>query len=206
MARRGCPIVLSAPSGTGKTTLAHLLVNSNDKLLLSISYTTRDKRGSEQDGVNYHFVDHQQFETMAKSNEFLEYAEVHGQYYGSSKTWTLENLALGKDIIFDIDVQGGIQIKKQIPEAVTIFITPPSFSELENRLVMRGDVAIENIKRRLEAAKEEVLVGLAEYDFVINNEKIDRALFDLTSIIRTNHISRIDRKKIKSRLYEIPEN
>lgn len=206
MARRGCPIVLSAPSGTGKTTLAHLLVNSNDKLLLSISYTTREKRGSEQDGVNYHFVDHPQFEAMVKNNEFLEYAEVHGQYYGSSKAWTLDNLALGKDIIFDIDVQGGIQIKKQIPDAVTIFITPPSFAELENRLVRRGDVAIENIKRRLEAAKEEVLVGLAEYDFVINNEKIDRALFDLTSIIRTNHISRIDRKKIKSRLYETFES
>jgi guanylate kinase len=201
MARKGSPIVLSAPSGTGKTTLAHLLVNSMDKLVLSISYTTRQKRGTEQNNVNYHFVDEDEFMRMRDNNEFLEWARVHGNCYGSGKTWTQENLLAGKDVIFDIDVQGGLQIKKQIPDAVTIFITPPSFEELENRLKARGDETEENIKKRLEAAKEEVLVGLAEYDYVINNEKIDRALFDLTSIIRTNHILRIDRKKIKTRLY-----
>lgn len=202
MTRRGFPIVLSAPSGTGKTTLAHLLNNSMDKLTLSVSYTTRPMRGSEQDGLNYHFIDESRFKAMTKSNEFLEWAVVHENYYGSGAQWTEENLALGKLVLFDIDVQGGLQIKKHYQEAVTIFITPPSFEELEKRLVRRGTESSESIKKRLEAARDEISIGLHQYDYVINNEKLDRALFDLTSIIRTHHIMRIDRKKIENRLFQ----
>jgi guanylate kinase len=203
MARRGFPIVLSAPSGTGKTTLAHLLVNSMDKLVLSISYTTRPMRGSEQDGINYHFVEEIEFDRMRQSGELLEWAKVHGYYYGSGASWTRENLDSGKDVLFDIDVQGGLQIKKAYPETVTIFITPPSFEELEKRLLGRGTESRQVIEKRLRAARDEILVGIKKYDYVINNEKIDRALFDLTAIIRSNHIMHIDRDKIKSRL--LPE-
>lgn len=200
MARQGFPIVLSAPSGTGKTTLAHLLVNSRDKLILSVSHTTRAIRGSEIDGVNYHFIERPQFEKMIAANEFIEWAEVHGNLYGSSAKWTQDCLDNSRDVLFDIDVQGGLQIKKHYPEAVTIFITPPSFEELEKRLLKRGTETHEKIKKRLEAAHNEILVGLGHYDYVINNENLDRALFDLTSIIRAHHIMRIDREKIRARL------
>lgn len=201
MARKGYPIVLSAPSGTGKTTLAHLLVNSMNKLVLSVSYTTRPIRGTEQDGINYHFVDEEVFKSMIANNDFLEWAEVHGHYYGSSAQWTSESMEGGKDVLFDIDVQGGLQIKRHYEKAVTIFITPPSFAELEKRLINRGTESHEKIRERLEAAKYEIKVGLEKYDYVINNENLDRALFDLTSIIRANHIMRIDREKIKNRLF-----
>lgn len=200
MARRGFPIVLSAPSGTGKTTLAHLLVNGMDKLSLSVSYTTRPIRGNEQDGVSYHFVDRPKFEKMINENQMLEWAEVHGSLYGSSASWTKKNLEDGFDVIFDIDVQGGLQIKHYYKDAVTIFITPPSFEELENRLLGRGTETKDSIQKRMSAASKEIIIGLDQYDYVINNEKLDRALFDLTSIIRTHHIMRIDRSKIKSRL------
>lgn len=200
MARKGIPIVLSAPSGTGKTTLAHLLVNSMDKLCLSVSYTTRAIRGIEQDGISYHFIDKNKFQEMINNNEFIEHALVHGNLYGSSSTWTQEMLNFGKDVLFDIDVQGGLQIKKHYPDAVTIFVTPPSFIELENRLHLRGTDSKEDIEQRLKAARLEIMVGLEKYDYVINNEKLDRALFDLTAIIRAHHIMRIDREKIKNRL------
>lgn len=205
MARKGFPIVLSAPSGTGKTTLAHLLNNSMDKLALSVSYTTRPMRGSEQDGINYHFISEQLFEEMIKAEEFLEWAQVHGHYYGSGAQWTTENLENNRHVLFDIDVQGGLQIKKHFQDAVTIFITPPSFEELEKRLVRRGTESPESIKLRLEAAREEIIIGLEKYDYVINNEKLDRALFDLTSIIRTHHIMRIDRNKIQNRLFQVEQ-
>jgi len=201
MARKGFPIVLSAPSGTGKTTLAHLLVNSMDKLILSVSYTTRNIRGSEQDGVNYHFVTKDRFLKMIEDGEFVEWAQVHGHFYGSGLSWTKQSLENGRDVLFDIDVHGGLQIKRHYPEAVTIFITPPSFEELEKRLITRGTESNDVIKSRLLAAKDEILVGLDSYDYVINNEKIDRALFDLTAIIRAHHIMHIDREKIKNRLF-----
>jgi guanylate kinase len=201
MARKGFPIVLSAPSGTGKTTLAHLLVNSMNNLALSVSYTTRSMRGNEQDGVNYHFVTRACFMEMTNAQEFLEWAEVHGNYYGSSAQWTSDSLENGHDVLFDIDVQGGLQVKAHYNDAVTIFIVPPSFEELEKRLVSRGTESHDLIKKRLVSAKDEIMVGLEKYDYVINNEKLDRALFDLTAIIRAHHIMRIDREKIKNRLF-----
>jgi len=200
MARRGFPIVLSAPSGTGKTTLAHLLINGMDKLLLSVSYTTRAIRNNEQDGASYHFINKEQFESMIKNQEMLEWALVHGNLYGSSLAWTKKSLESGHDVIFDIDVKGGLQIKNNYKDAVTIFITPPSLYELENRLLGRGTASKKSISQRLNAAGAEILIGLEHYDYVINNEKLDRALFDLTSIIRAHHIMRIDREKIKNRL------
>ncbi len=142
---------------------------------------------------------------MIAGEEFLEWAKVHGNYYGSGAKWTEENLENSRHVLFDIDVQGGLQIKKHYQDAVTIFITPPSFEELEKRLVRRGTESPESIKQRLEAAREEIIIGLETYDYVINNEKLDRALFDLTSIIRTHHIMRIDRKKIQNRLFQVEQ-
>ena len=200
MAREAFPLVLSAPSGTGKTTLAHLLVNSVSDLEISVSYTTRPIRGNEREGVDYHFVSENDFKEMIDNNGFLEWASVHGNSYGSSLVSTQEAIRHGKDVVFDIDVQGGLQIKKAMPNAVLIFILPPSLSVLEERLRNRGTDREDIIQRRLQDARSEIEIGLNTYDYVINNEILDRALFDLTAIIRTNRLMGMDRAKIRRRL------
>lgn len=200
MARIAFPVVLSAPSGTGKTTLAHLLVNSVSDLEISVSYTTRPIRGNEREGVDYHFVGHDYFKEHIAHNGFLEWANVHGNYYGSSLESTKKALEDDKDVVFDIDVQGGLQIKRALPNSVLIFILPPSLAVLEERLRNRATEKEEMIQMRLEAARSEIEIGLSTYDFVINNEILDRALFDLTAIIRTHRLMGIDRDKIRKRL------
>lgn len=200
MARQAFPVVLSAPSGTGKTTLAHLLVDSISNLHLSVSYTTRPARGNERDGVDYHFITDDQFDDMIKENAFIEWATVHGNRYGSGLEWTLNELAEGRDVIFDIDVQGGLQIKQRIPNTMLVFILPPSLDELEQRLRNRGTDNEETIAKRMQAARDEIRMGLASYDFVINNEILDRAIFDLTAIVRTHRLMGFDREKIRKRL------
>jgi guanylate kinase len=200
MARIAFPVVLSAPSGTGKTTLAHLLVNSVSNLHVSVSYTTRPIRGNEREGVEYHFVPEAQFKEEIDKNAFLEWANVHGSYYGSSMEMTQKELHLERDVVFDIDVQGGLQIKAAIPNSVLIFILPPSLAVLEARLRGRGTEKEEVIQKRLAAARSEIEIGLNTYDYVINNEILDRALFDLTAIIRAHRLMGIDREKIRKRL------
>ncbi len=200
MARQTFPVVLSAPSGTGKTTLAHLLVESMSNLQVSVSYTTRPSRGKEESDVDYHFISQTEFESMKAQNAFLEWADVHGHLYGSGAEWTQKALADGRDILFDIDVQGGLQIKKQIPRTLLIYILPPSMEELEQRLRGRGTESDERIEARMQAARDEIRIGLAHYDYVINNEHLDRALFDLTAIIRTHRLTGFDRDKIRRRL------
>lgn len=200
MARIAFPVVLSAPSGTGKTTLAHLLVNSVSNLEVSVSYTTRPIRGNERQGVEYHFVSENEFKEKIGQNAFLEWASVHGKYYGSSMEMTQKALGEERDVVFDIDVQGGLQIKRAIPNSVLIFILPPSLMVLEERLRGRGTDTEEVIQERLKAARSEIEIGLNTYDFVINNEILDRALFDLTAIIRTHRLIGIDREKIRKRL------
>lgn len=200
MARIAFPVVLSAPSGTGKTTLAALLVNSVKDLHISVSLTTRPIRGNEREGIDYHFVTKEEFQEKINHNGFLEWANVHGNYYGSSLESTQKALAENKDVVFDIDVQGGLQIKKAMPNSVLIFILPPSLAVLEERLRNRGTESEELIQQRMDAARSEIEIGLATYDFVINNEILDRALFDLTAIIRTHRLMGIDRDKIRKRL------
>jgi guanylate kinase len=194
------PVVLSAPSGTGKTTLAHLLVDSMPNLQISVSHTTRPIRGNERDGIDYHFVSDAEFDKMIEDNAFIEWAPVHGFRYGSSWIGAETALKEERDVLFDIDVQGGIQIKKRFPRALLVFILPPSMEVLEERLVRRGTDSAELIARRMNAARHEVVVGLEHYDYVINNEKLDRALFDLTAIIRTHRLMGFDRDKIRQRL------
>jgi guanylate kinase len=200
MARQAFPVVLSAPSGTGKTTLAHLLVDSMSNLQISVSYTTRHMRGHERNNEDYHFVEDAEFDAMIQRNAFLEWAIVHGHHYGSSVEWTQNKLDEHKDVLFDIDVQGGLQIKKRFPKAVLIFILPPSMEELESRLRGRGTEPEEKIQQRLQDARDEIRIGLDKYDYVINNEKLDRALFDLTAIVRTHRLLGFDREKIRMKL------
>ena len=200
MARQTFPVVLSAPSGTGKTTLAHLLVDSMSNLQISVSHTTRPIRGNEQENVDYHFISKAEFDELIKRDAFAEWAHVHDHYYGSSAEWTQQALAEGKDVLFDIDVQGGLQIKKRFPHAVLIFILPPSLEELEHRLRTRGTESKDRIEQRMLSSRDEIDVGLKEYDYVINNEKLDRALFDLTAIVRTHRLMGFDREKIRKRL------
>ena len=204
MARRGFPVVLSAASGTGKTTLSHLLLDSDRSLVLSISTTTRAPRGSEEHGVDYHFVDVGIFEAMIARGAFIEHARVHGNHYGSSREWTEAQLAQGTDVLFDIDVQGGRQIKKLFPEAVLIFILPPTMDELEGRLRRRGTDSDEVIERRLAAARAEITEGLRDYDYLVINERLDQALGDLSAIVRTHRIRSADRSEISSRLVGLP--
>lgn len=200
MARKSFPVVLSAPSGTGKTTLAHLLVDSMSNLEISVSYTTRPRRGNERENIDYHFISDAEFDAMIECDAFLEWAPVHNHRYGSSVEWTRKKLDENRDVIFDIDVQGGLQIKKRFPDTVLIFILPPSLDELKNRLYARGTEPPEKIEKRLSAARDEIRIGLQSYDYVINNEKLDRALFDLTAIVRTHRLEGFDRDRIRMKL------
>lgn len=200
MTRRGFPVVLSAASGTGKTTLAHMLLDGDRALKLSVSYTTRQPRRGEKDGVDYHFVDEESFRSMIDRGAFLEWAEVHGNLYGSSAEWTERMLEQGHDVVFDIDVQGGRQVKERFPEACLIFLVPPSLEVLKARLRQRGTDEEEVIARRLSAAREEIRAGLESYDYVITNDRLDRALFDLTAILRVERLRRLDREKIRADL------
>lgn len=186
-------MVLSAASGTGKTTLSKMLLDADPRLVLSISCTTRAPRGSEENGVDYHFVDVGTFEEMLARDAFIEQALVHGNRYGSSKEWTRAQLDAGRDVLFDIDVQGGAQIKKLFPEALLIFILPPSMEELERRLRRRGTDADDVVARRLDAARQEIKAGLADYDFVVVNERVEQALGDLAAVLRASRLQKIDR-------------
>ena len=185
--RRGLPIVLSAASGTGKTTLSRMLLDVEKELTLSISYTTRAPRGREQNGVEYHFVDDKTFLDMIAHDAFIEHALVHGNRYGSSREWTREQLDAGHDVLFDIDVQGGAQLKRIFPEAVLIFLMPPSMEELERRLRGRGTDADEVIARRLDAARREIEAGQS-YDHRVINQSLENALSDLREIIARSRV------------------
>lgn len=200
MARKGFPVVLSAPSGTGKTTLGHLLLEGDKELELSVSFTTRGPRGEERNGVDYHFIDAAAFDGMIERQELIEWAEVHGNRYGSSAHSTDDILRGGHDVLFDIDVQGGQQIRQRFPEACLIFLVPPSMEILESRLRGRGTEDDTVIARRLAAARAEIDAGLETYDYVVTNDRLDRAIFDLTSIVRAHRLKMISRRDIRSRL------
>lgn len=188
---QGLLLILSAPSGAGKTTLAHMLQREyGEGALFSISYTTRAPRGREQNGIDYHFVSQDDFKAMVDRGEFVEWAEVHGQWYGTHRSY-IEMARQGKIVIFDIDVQGGTTIKGKYPEAVSVFVLPPSMQELERRLRERRTDAEEVIRRRLMAARAEMERGCASYDYIIVNRELDRAYADLTSIVRSERCRRV---------------
>ena len=200
MARKRFPVVLAAASGTGKTTLAHMILQNDAELRLSVSYTTRAPRGEEEDGVDYHFVDDETFQKMIGQNEFVEWAQVHGHFYGSSAKRTADLIAEGWDVLFDIDVQGGQQLKQRFPETLLIYLVPPSMNILKERLARRGTDEASVIEQRLQAARKENTIGLESFDYVITNDRLDRALFDLTSIVRAHRLRHLDRTKIEKKL------
>jgi guanylate kinase len=180
---KGLLVVISAPSGTGKTTLTHMLLKEFPNMEFSVSYTTRPPRPGEVNGKDYFFVDRETFERMIEEGDFLEWAEVYGNLYGTSKSQVLKALNEGKDIILDIDTQGALQVKKNFPEAVLIFVLPPSLSELERRLRRRGTDDEETIERRLRVVREEIKRAPL-YDYIVVNDVLEIAFENLKSIIR----------------------
>jgi guanylate kinase len=183
--------IISAPSGSGKSTLVNRLMAEVPKLMFSISYTTRKPRGVEVHGQQYRFVSREVFEGMIGRGEFLEYAEVFGSdYYGTHRRVLEEARVSGKDLVLDIDVQGARQLKERIPEAVTIFILPPSRQELEKRLRARGEDRHEVIERRLDGAAEEIR-NYDQYDYVLINRDLNESAAALCSIVRAERARRI---------------
>lgn len=180
--------VVAAPSGAGKTTLVRLLLEREAEVQLSISFTTRDPRPGEVNGREYHFVDTAEFRAMIDRHEFLEWAEVHGNFYGTSKKWIADRLAEGHDVLLEIDWQGAQQVRSLFPEAIGIFILPPSMEELTRRLTGRGTDSAAVISRRLAAAQAEMR-HVGEFDYVIINDQLDQALDDLRAVVRASRLS-----------------
>ena len=174
--------VVSAPSGAGKTSLVHALLNINPQIELSVSYTTRDPRPGERDGKDYHFISRETFTAMAGRGEFLESAEVYGNLYGTSQAWIAAEIAGGRDILLEIDWQGAAQVRRLFPECISIFIVPPSLEVLEQRLRGRGKDSDQVIARRIAAVREDV-AHVAEFDYVIINDNLNEALRELNAVV-----------------------
>lgn len=180
--------VVAAPSGAGKTTLVRLLLEREPGIQLSVSYTTRSPRAGEEPGRAYHFIDATAFQAMIARHDFLEWAEVHGNFYGTSKTWIAEQLAAGSDVLLEIDWQGAQQVRKLFPQAIGMFILPPSMEELTRRLTGRGTDSADVIARRLAAAHAEMR-HVGEFDYVIINDQLEQALDDLRAVVRASRLS-----------------
>ncbi len=178
----GVLVVLSGPSGVGKGTVSKALLQAEPNLVLSVSATTRLPRNGETDGVSYYFVSREKFSLMIEGDEFLEWARVYDNFYGTPRLPVEETLARGKDVLLEIDVQGGLQVKRKLPEAVLIFLLPPSWKELEARLAGRGSESPEEVQKRLQWAKRE-LQSLSLYDYVVVNERVEKAVEQIRSII-----------------------
>jgi guanylate kinase len=183
----GTLFIVSAPSGAGKTTLVGRLLAVDPRVTHSISFTTRAPRAGEQNGREYHFIDVQQFLAMRERGEFAEWAEVHDNFYGTSRLWLEQRMKEGCDMMLEIDWQGAQQMRRQFPEAVSIFILPPSVAELENRLRRRGADSEDVIARRVAGALGEMR-HVGEFDFVIINKDLDVALGELKAAVRASRL------------------
>ena len=176
-------LVLSAPSGAGKSSLARALADADPRVAFCVSHTTRPPRPGEVDGVHYHFVGRHEFEAMVDAGEFLEHARVFDRYYGTSRGALRAGLAQGRDIVLDIDWQGARQVREAFPEALTVFILPPSIEALRSRLVGRGQDSAEAVERRMRDARVDI-GHHGEFDHVVVNDDFDRALADLRALLR----------------------
>ncbi|ABY30399.1 MAG: guanylate kinase [Methylobacteriaceae bacterium] len=194
IARRGLILILSSPSGAGKTTLTRAIAQRPEwGLDLSISVTTRSRRPSEIDGRDYRFIDREAFEDLRTRDDLLEWAEVHGNFYGTPRRPVEKTLSQGRDMIFDIDYQGTRQVRQRLQDdVVTVFILPPSFAELRNRLERRAEDAPETIERRLANARNE-MQRWSEYDYVIVNDDLDESFRALQSILAAERLKRTRR-------------
>ncbi|WPX09747.1 guanylate kinase [Anaerocellum danielii] len=192
--RDGLLVVISGPAGTGKGTVVGRLLEKNPNIKLSISKTTRKPRPGEKEGVNYFFVSREQFEEEIKNERFLEYAEYNNNYYGTPKDFVFEALEKGFDVILEIETQGALKIKKAFSDAVLIFLLPPSIEELYRRLIKRGTESEDEIRARLEIAKNEIKL-VPEYDYCVINDNVDDAVQKIQKIIEV--------EKLKSRRFDI---
>lgn len=186
----GTLFIVTAPSGAGKTTLVHALLARDPAVQLSVSYTTRPPRAGEQDGREYHFIDEARFVELRDRGEFLEWAQVHGNYYATSAVWLKAQVDAGRDIVLEIDWQGAEQVRKLFADTVSVFILPPSVAVLESRLRGRGTDSEEVIRGRLDGAREEMR-HVAEFDYVIINADIATAIDDLLAVVRAGRLRRV---------------
>ncbi len=203
----GCLFIISAPSGTGKTSLVKALLAIDPQINLSISHTSRLPRPSEVNGSDYHFISESDFKQMEQRGDFLESAEVYGNFYGTSQRWINETTNAGRDILLEIDCQGAEQVHRCFPQSISIFILPPSSKTLASRLNKRGQDDLDVINKRLAAASEEVN-HINEFDYVIINNELDNALKDLTSIVRAERLrlarQLVNHNKLISDLKDFP--
>ena len=193
--------VVAAPSGAGKSSLVKALMELDAGVQPSVSHTTRAPRGQEFDGREYFFIDDAQFDAMVADNAFLEWARVHGNRYGTSKSTIEERISQGLDVVLEIDFQGAVQIKRLFANAVLIFILPPSWEELRSRLQRRGEDTAEVIEIRLANAATE-MAQAHEFDFVIINQLFDKALFDLKAIVHAQRLKYASQRRIRSDIFQ----
>lgn len=184
--KKGKTFIVSGPSGVGKSTVLHELLKRRENVVFSVSATTRAARPGEQDGVDYFFLDADTFHNWIQQNEFLEYAEFVGNFYGTPKKYVQDAMEHGQDVILDIEVQGAGQVISKMPEAVRIFIAPPSWSELERRLTERGTDSEDKIRKRLLRAKVEFQNAHA-YDYFVINDTVETAVAELEAIMTAEH-------------------
>lgn len=179
--------IVCAPSGAGKTSLVNALLARDPAIELSVSYTTREPRPGETDGRQYHFVTRAKFQEMLEQGAFLESAQVHGNYYGTSQAWISDRMKKGADLLLEIDWQGAAQVRTLFPQCVSVFIVPPSAAALRERLTNRGQDSAAVIERRLAAARDEIS-RVSEFDYVIINQRFEDAVEDLHSIVRAQRL------------------
>ncbi|MEZ5645014.1 MAG: guanylate kinase [Burkholderiaceae bacterium] len=189
--------VVAAPSGAGKSSLVKALMELDQRVAPSVSHTTRAPRGQEVHGREYFFVSNETFDQMVAQNAFLEWANVHGNRYGTSKTAIEQRIQQGADVVLEIDFQGAIQVKRIFPNAVLIFVLPPSWEELRSRLERRNEDSAETIELRLQNAAQE-MAHAREFDFVIINELFERALFDLKAIVHAQRLKYASQRLARS--------
>lgn len=193
--------IISAPSGGGKTSLVRALLERMDNLVISVSYTTRPLRTGEADGINYHYVDDKKFQDLVAQKVFLEYAQVFGSWYGTSKEWVNQQIDAGKDVILEIDWQGANQIRKHFEKSLSIFIVPPSMEILRKRLKERARESDDIIEKRMQQARSEC-EHFAEFDYLVINDDFEHALIQLETIILAERLSVAAQKKRHQKLLE----
>lgn len=201
MEHPGNLFVVAAPSGAGKSSLVKALRSFDARVYPSVSHTTRAPRGQEKHGREYFFASEQEFDAMVANNAFVEWANVHGKRYGTSKKGIQDRLANGEDVLLEIDYQGALQVRESFPQAVLIFILPPSWEELRSRLENRGEDAPEVIELRMKNAEEE-MAQVGKFNFVIINELFESALFDLKAIIHAQRLKYVSQRRLRGDVFD----